>query len=188
MSGNPTDPAAVLGEIGRDARRCTHRCVSVAATTSDRRTGWDRAQPFGGHRGRSLREFTFFARLDSSLARRRSPSPPQWARSAPRTAAGRSCGPHDRHTDRPTDRPEIGALGGIRTPDPQIRSLVLYPAELRALEELPGPVPDTIQAAVRFGKWWGGAESINERPSPARGEGTKPAARASIPLTETDSD
>ena len=26
----------------------------------------------------------------------------------------------------------IGALGGIRTPDPQIRSLVLYPAELRA--------------------------------------------------------
>src|SRR5215831_1895289 len=28
----------------------------------------------------------------------------------------------------------IGALGGIRTPDPQIRSLVLYPAELRAPE------------------------------------------------------
>ena len=26
----------------------------------------------------------------------------------------------------------IGALGEIRTPDPQIRSLVLYPAELRA--------------------------------------------------------
>jgi len=26
----------------------------------------------------------------------------------------------------------VGALGGIRTPDPQIRSLVLYPAELRA--------------------------------------------------------
>jgi hypothetical protein len=25
-----------------------------------------------------------------------------------------------------------GALGEIRTPDPQIRSLVLYPAELRA--------------------------------------------------------
>ena len=25
-----------------------------------------------------------------------------------------------------------GALGKIRTPDPQIRSLVLYPAELRA--------------------------------------------------------
>jgi hypothetical protein len=27
----------------------------------------------------------------------------------------------------------VGALGGIRTPDPQIRSLMLYPAELRAL-------------------------------------------------------
>src|SRR5580692_11634975 len=26
----------------------------------------------------------------------------------------------------------IGALGAIRTPDPQIRSLMLYPAELRA--------------------------------------------------------
>src|SRR5580704_8378721 len=26
----------------------------------------------------------------------------------------------------------LGALGGIRTPDPQIRSLMLYPAELRA--------------------------------------------------------
>src|SRR5580692_2575367 len=29
----------------------------------------------------------------------------------------------------------IGALGAIRTPDPQIRSLMLYPAELRALTE-----------------------------------------------------
>ena len=26
----------------------------------------------------------------------------------------------------------FGALGEIRTPDPQIRSLMLYPAELRA--------------------------------------------------------
>jgi hypothetical protein len=26
----------------------------------------------------------------------------------------------------------VGALGEIRTPDPQIRSLMLYPAELRA--------------------------------------------------------
>src|SRR5450759_2570865 len=31
-----------------------------------------------------------------------------------------------------------GAPGEIRTPDPQIRSLVLYPAELRALIPLPG--------------------------------------------------
>ena len=28
--------------------------------------------------------------------------------------------------------PQNGALGEIRTPDPQIRSLMLYPAELRA--------------------------------------------------------
>ena len=32
---------------------------------------------------------------------------------------------------------EIGALGKIRTPDPQIRSLVLYPAELRVLNQWP---------------------------------------------------
>jgi hypothetical protein len=31
-----------------------------------------------------------------------------------------------------------GAPGEIRTPDPQIRSLVLYPAELRALIPLAG--------------------------------------------------
>jgi hypothetical protein len=28
----------------------------------------------------------------------------------------------------------IGAPGEIRTPDPQVRSLMLYPAELRALQ------------------------------------------------------
>ncbi len=33
-----------------------------------------------------------------------------------------------------TDRnPVYGAPGGIRTPDPEIRNLVLYPAEVRAL-------------------------------------------------------
>lgn len=31
---------------------------------------------------------------------------------------------------------KIGALRGIRTPDPQIRSLVLYPAELAARDEM----------------------------------------------------
>lgn len=36
-----------------------------------------------------------------------------------------------------------GAPGRIRTPDPQIRSLVLYPAEL--------PVPDANICAVRRG-------------------------------------
>jgi hypothetical protein len=34
-----------------------------------------------------------------------------------------------------------GALGGIRTPDPQIRSLVLYPAELRAPTRLLAKTP-----------------------------------------------
>jgi hypothetical protein len=31
----------------------------------------------------------------------------------------------------------VGAPGTIRTSDPQIRSLVLYPAELRAPNDLP---------------------------------------------------
>ena len=31
---------------------------------------------------------------------------------------------------------KVGAPGGIRTPNPQIRSLVLYPIELRARDEL----------------------------------------------------
>ena len=34
-----------------------------------------------------------------------------------------------------------GALGKIRTPDPQIRSLVLYPAELRARNPAPVKYP-----------------------------------------------
>src|SRR3989442_14719667 len=38
----------------------------------------------------------------------------------------------------------LGALGGIRTPDPQIRSLVLYPAELRA------PKSFVTKSAVEF--------------------------------------
>jgi hypothetical protein len=42
-----------------------------------------------------------------------------------------------------SDRGSLGgALGEIRTPDPQIRSLVLYPAELRALRPL-------VTAAIR---------------------------------------
>ena len=41
-----------------------------------------------------------------------------------------SCRPHDGRCEN--SAVEGGALGEIRTPDPQIRSLVLYPAELRA--------------------------------------------------------
>jgi hypothetical protein len=36
---------------------------------------------------------------------------------------------------------ESGAPEEIRTPDPQIRSLVLYPAELRALDQHGSEVP-----------------------------------------------
>jgi hypothetical protein len=40
-----------------------------------------------------------------------------------------------------------GAPGEIRTPDPQIRSLVLYPAELRArVAQCTGDVPPQMQA------------------------------------------
>jgi hypothetical protein len=40
---------------------------------------------------------------------------------------------HPEFDPQPSQTPEfIGAPGEIRTPDPQIRSLVLYPAELRA--------------------------------------------------------
>jgi hypothetical protein len=41
----------------------------------------------------------------------------------------------------------IGALGGIRTPDPQIRSLVLYPAELRAHRRVFSEDPGRFQTA-----------------------------------------
>ena len=51
-------------------------------------------------------------------------------------------------TGKPTQVVEaiakIGALGEIRTPDPQIRSLVLYPAELRA----------RMRATLRASKKW----------------------------------
>ena len=51
-----------------------------------------------------------------------------------------------------------GALGGIRTPDPQIRSLVLYPAELRA------PV-----ATNDSGEEWNRALTETYPQNPARG-------------------
>ena len=48
---------------------------------------------------------------------------------------------------------KIGAPGAIRTPDPQIRSLVLYPAELRARRDL----------AIGFGAYWQAAEAAADR-------------------------
>jgi hypothetical protein len=39
-------------------------------------------------------------------------------------------------SNRFDDLKKVGAPGGIRTPNPQIRSLMLYPVELRARLEL----------------------------------------------------
>src|SRR5207253_1815567 len=52
-----------------------------------------------------------------------------------------------------------GAPGEIRTPDPQIRSLVLYPAELRALVayragNAPGPTAAAGNAGIPIGFGW----------------------------------
>src|SRR5262249_1994496 len=57
-----------------------------------------------------------------------------------------------------------GAPEEIRTPDPQIRSLVLYPAELRArLAHRAGSVPEPSKSggnaplAIGFGREWQGS-------------------------------
>ena len=63
----------------------------------------------------------------------------------PRTENGQPCNRSGAQPSDPSGSPQLpksllslmarsgfGALGEIRTPDPQIRSLVLYPAELRA--------------------------------------------------------
>src|SRR5689334_5529592 len=78
------------------------------------------------------------------------------------------------HDDVPERPKSGGALGGIRTPDPQIRSLVLYPAELRAPEafltksafefHLSFAGPDTRHAVI---SWQAGRRDI--RP-PGRAE------------------
>src|SRR5215831_20247715 len=50
------------------------------------------------------------------------------------------------------------------------------------LRELPGPVRDTIQPAVRFGRCWGGAESIDERPMSAKPMAASLAATSKLPI------
>ena len=59
------------------------------------------------------------------------------------------------------DKLLAGAPEEIRTPDPQIRSLVLYPAELRArLAHRAGNVPEASKPAgnaslaIDFGPYW----------------------------------
>src|SRR5262249_43036959 len=69
-------------------------------------------------------------------------------------------------------RPKIPEFSGapeeIRTPDPQIRSLVLYPAELRArLAHRAGSVPGEAKVAgngplaIGFGQCWEGSVSTS---------------------------
>src|SRR5262249_38684583 len=59
-----------------------------------------------------------------------------------------------------------GAPEEIRTPDPQIRSLVLYPAELRALEPLAKTGP-RHGIAIDFVTYWQGLP-LAALPAPAR--------------------
>ena len=47
-----------------------------------------------------------------------------------------------------------GAPEEIRTPDPQIRSLVLYPAELRALDSAAGIRPTGRGIAIVLTAYW----------------------------------
>jgi hypothetical protein len=53
-----------------------------------------------------------------------------------------------------------GAPEEIRTPDPQIRSLVLYPAELRALIPLPETGPRHRGIAIALIRYWQGLASL----------------------------
>ena len=48
----------------------------------------------------------------------------------------------------------VGAPEEIRTPDPQIRSLVLYPAELRALDSAAGNRPAGRGIAIVLTAYW----------------------------------
>src|SRR5262249_31095727 len=60
-----------------------------------------------------------------------------------------------------------GAPEEIRTPDPQIRSLVLYPAELRALEPLAKTGPRQHGIAIDLVTYWQGLP-LAALPAPAR--------------------
>src|SRR6187399_2245828 len=51
-------------------------------------------------------------------------------------------------------RTKDGAPEEIRTPDPQIRSLVLYPAELRALDSAAGNRPAGRGIAIVLTAYW----------------------------------
>jgi hypothetical protein len=74
---------------------------------------------------------------------------------------------------RQIDLLENGAPGAIRTPDPQIRSLVLYPAELRVHSKGAEPIeaPPRYQAGIAPFAGWG---------DPARKEGSQGRVRPGV--------
>src|SRR5216683_2724254 len=61
-----------------------------------------------------------------------------------------------------------GALGEIRTPDPRIRSPMLYPAELRAhaggsITRLGGTGPAACRRSGQQGDWRAGARGLGRK-------------------------
>ncbi len=58
--------------------------------------------------------------------------PPTWIDTAEYGTPSANPSRHPAVTNPNDYQEKVGALGAIRTPDPQIRSLMLYPAELRA--------------------------------------------------------
>jgi hypothetical protein len=68
-----------------------------------------------------------------------------------------AAGGHSRRTKR---RAKVGAPGGTRTPGLQVRSLSLYPAELRALFK---PSGASVSASVRKARWYHKFTSSLER-------------------------
>jgi hypothetical protein len=73
----------------------------------------------------------------------------------------------------PAEIRKTGALGEIRTPGPQIRSLMLYPAELRARMTRPA-------AGIRAAKLWGEAPKRKLQALPARPPATHRRERAEL--------
>src|SRR5690242_18786888 len=63
---------------------------------------------------------------------------------------------------------EDGAPEEIRTPDPQIRSLVLYPAELRALDSAAGNRPAGLGIAIVLVPHWQGLNGLRRLRSPGQ--------------------
>src|SRR5215831_6832818 len=105
----------------------------------------------------------------------------------------RACVPERQY---PSENPEdFGAPEEIRTPDPQIRSLVLYPAELRArLAHRAGKRSQNEQSRwerassyrlrptlARFGARGAGLDSGSVRPSPAGRSASKTRVNALTP-------